>query len=165
MPRRSLTFMLVAYVLLCSALHLGLFTITDGLMLANQNFIFIYVAVILCYFRLNRDLVSRLVALLAVLSSAFLIAGFRWTLLIPIALAITGYWLDQHRRVRSRRALMRCCAPVTLRSTRFRPRRLFFQANRAFSNFPVDSDQGPLLSIIDSSSRRRGSSVRPSRIP
>lgn len=100
MPRRSLTFMLVAYVLLCSALHLGLFTITDGLMLANQNFIFIYVAVILCYFRLNRDLVSRLVALLAVLSSAFLIAGFRWTLLIPIALAITGYWLDQHRRVR-----------------------------------------------------------------
>lgn len=101
MPRRSLAFMLVAYVLLCSALHSGLFTITDGLMLANQNFIVIYVAVILCYFRLNRDLVSRLVALFAVLSSAFLIAGFRWTLLIPIALAIAGYWLDQHRRMRS----------------------------------------------------------------
>lgn len=101
MPRRSLGFMLLAYVVICTALHFGLFTITEGLMLANQNFIVIYVAVILCYFRLNRDPASRFVALLAVLSSFFLIAGFGWTLLIPMSLTIAGYYLDLRRKMRA----------------------------------------------------------------
>lgn len=99
MPRRSLAFMLFAYILLCAALHFGLFTITEGLMLANQNFIVIYLAVILCYFRLNRDAVSRIVALFAVFSSFFLIAGFGWTLLIPVGLTIAGYYLDMRRKM------------------------------------------------------------------
>ncbi len=100
MPRRSLAFMLVAYICICTALHLGLFSITDGLMLANQNFIVIYLAVILCYVRLNRSLFARLIALLAVASSLFLVAGFGWTLLVPLALILAGHQLEQRRRLR-----------------------------------------------------------------
>lgn len=98
MPRTSLVFMLAIYIVLCLALHFQVFTVTQGLMLANQNFIVIYLAVILCYFRFNRSLVSRLIALSAVASSGFLIAGFGWTLIVPLALTVIGYGIDLRRK-------------------------------------------------------------------
>lgn len=97
MPRNSLIAMLAVYIVLCTALHGGVFTVTEGLMLANQNFITIYLAVILCYFRYNRSLFSRFVGIAATLSSGFLVAGFGWTLILPILLALVGFVIDAKR--------------------------------------------------------------------
>jgi amino acid transporter len=96
-PQASLIFMLAVYILLSSAIHFKFLPLANGLMIANQNFIFIYIAVIICYVKLNRRIGSIIVAILSALSTAFIVTGFGWMLVIPVSLTVIGYAIHQAR--------------------------------------------------------------------
>lgn len=97
-PQFSLIFMLIIYVILGSAIHLKYISLANGLMIANQNFIFIYIAVIICYVKINRRFSSLLIALLSAISTVFIVAGFGWMLIIPVSLTAIGYGIHQTRK-------------------------------------------------------------------
>ncbi|HBF30092.1 APC family permease [Rhizobium sp.] len=96
-PQASLLFMLAVYVGLSALIHFKVLPLATGLMIANQNFIFIYIAVIICYVRTNRSFGAIVIAILSALSTAFIVAGFGWMLLIPVSLTIIGYVIHQAR--------------------------------------------------------------------
>lgn len=103
-PQASLLFMLAVYVGLSALIHFQVLPVPRGLMIANQNFIFIYIAVIICYVRTNRSLGSVVVAMLSALSTAFIVAGFGWMLIIPVSLMLVGYAIH-HARAKLRTAM------------------------------------------------------------
>jgi amino acid transporter len=96
-PRVSLLSMLVVYVILVGCIHTSIVPLATGLMVANQNFIVLYVAAILCYAKLNRGLLDRVIAALGLLSCGFLISGFGRLLLLPLALIVIGYFIHTRR--------------------------------------------------------------------
>lgn len=103
-PQASLLFMLAVYVGLSALIHFQVLPVPTGLMIANQNFIFIYIAVIICYVRTNRSFGSVVVAMLSALSTAFIVAGFGWMLIIPVSLTLVGYAIH-HARAKLRTAM------------------------------------------------------------
>jgi amino acid transporter len=96
-PQASLLFMLTIYIILSSSIHFNVLPLPTGLMIANQNFIFIYISVIICYVKTNRGVGSLIIAGLSALSTAFIVAGFGWMLLIPVSLTVIGYAIHQAR--------------------------------------------------------------------
>jgi amino acid transporter len=96
-PQASLIFMLAIYILLSATIHFKVLPLANGLMIANQNFIFIYIAVIICYVKLNRRIGAFVLATLSAISTAFIVAGFGWFLMIPLSLTAIGYAIHQTR--------------------------------------------------------------------
>ncbi|MBB4010406.1 APC family permease [Allorhizobium taibaishanense] len=96
-PQASLIFMLAVYLLLSAAIHFQFIPLSKGLMIANQNFIFIYIAVIICYVKSNRSAASLTIAALSAASTAFIVSGFGWMLAIPLTLTLVGYGIHRLR--------------------------------------------------------------------
>lgn len=96
-PQNSLFALLALYLIVVLCLSQNWLTLTLGLSLANQNFIVIYSASILCYARYQRRPHQRVLAAIGMLSCGFLVAGFGGWMAIPIGLGLFGALIHRLR--------------------------------------------------------------------
>jgi amino acid transporter len=96
LPIASLLSMLVVYIILSAAIATNIIPLSIGLIVANQNFIVVYVLVIICYAKTATGFAAWLTTLLAVLSCIFLMVGFKTLLVIPIVLGVLGYFVAKN---------------------------------------------------------------------
>lgn len=98
MPRRSLMTLFGLHIVFVAAIHSGVIPLSTGLAIASQNFALLYLASIICFAKLNRAPVDRMIAIFALLACTFLLSGFAWWLLLPVGLAMTGYLIHKRRK-------------------------------------------------------------------
>lgn len=67
-------------------------------MIVSQNFLVLYLVCLLCYWKVTRGAVRWVVALPSLASCAFLLSGFSYGILYPLALFVTGAAIHCHRR-------------------------------------------------------------------
>ncbi|WP_089340162.1 APC family permease [Burkholderia singularis] len=99
-PRNALLLLAgcFAAVLLASAIfHLK---IEDLVLIANQNFLVLYVACLYCFWKIETGPSRWPLMVLGSASCAFLLAGFSYRMLYPIALLIAGMLYQQYRAKR-----------------------------------------------------------------
>ncbi|KVE37924.1 APC family permease [Burkholderia sp. TSV86] len=99
-PRNALLLLAgcFAAVLIASAIfHLK---IEDLVLIANQNFLVLYVACLYCFWKIETGPSRWPLMVLGSISCAFLLAGFSYRMLYPIALLIAGMLYQQYRAKR-----------------------------------------------------------------
>jgi len=67
------------------------FTLSTIILLVNQNFLVLYAFSILAYYKIESSLASKIITMLAIISSGFLLSGFSWWIIYPIVLLLIGY--------------------------------------------------------------------------
>jgi amino acid transporter len=97
-PAASLLTLLAVYAAFTVAITRDRLPLSTGLAIANQNFVALYLFAVVASWRLDPTLAGRLLAVLSLASAAFLLSGFGWWLLLPVALGLMGYL--RHRLAR-----------------------------------------------------------------
>ncbi|PNK60296.1 APC family permease [Psychrobacter sp. FDAARGOS_221] len=100
-PKASVLTTGAVLCLICYLVFDGILPLETGLALVNQNFILVYVLSVVCYLKLNKGWFAYLIGFLGLASCAFLITGFGWLTLIPLALMALG-WMLHHYRLRAK---------------------------------------------------------------
>lgn len=97
-PVASLLTLFGLYTLLAGLTAGGVLPLVSALKIANQNFVLLYVGAIVAFLAVDKSLSGRVIAVAAVLSCVFLLAGFGWWLLAPVLIGAAGY--ARHRLTR-----------------------------------------------------------------
>jgi amino acid transporter len=98
MPARALWLLFVAFSVSLVILSVGWLSVAQMMTLVSQNFMVLYAVSLLAYWRIvwpQRRGWAVLMGLMATGSCVFLLQGFSWWLLFPIALLALGAWRGQ----------------------------------------------------------------------
>lgn len=91
MPSYSLSTLLVIYGLVTTSTAFNFFELETGLMVANQNFLVLYLGAVVCLYKLSPRLWSKLLAVLGFICCALFLSGFGVMLIIPITIGLAGF--------------------------------------------------------------------------
>lgn len=89
-PRNAILLLAACFSIVLAASTVFQVDVPDLLIVANQNFLVLYLVCIFACWKTGRRAQRWLLTPLALLSSGFLLAGFSYTILYPIALLILG---------------------------------------------------------------------------
>jgi amino acid transporter len=96
-PRNALLLVAACFALVlaaATAFHIG---VSDLLIVANQNFLVLYLVCIFACWKIERGARQWLLTPLALLSCGFLLAGFTYRILYPMALMVMGMLFHRMR--------------------------------------------------------------------
>lgn len=97
-PAASLVFLAAIYVGVVAIVGAGLLPLEAGLMLANQNFVVVYMGAVLCLLLFGRGAWRKALAAVALASCGVFVAGFGAMLLVPLAVLVTVAGVARLRR-------------------------------------------------------------------
>jgi amino acid transporter len=96
LPRNAIILAGAFFALVLGMVKVFHLEIADLVMIVSQNFVVLYLVCLLCYWKVTRGVQRWIVTSLALVSCSFLLVGFNYRILYPIALFVFGIAI--HRR-------------------------------------------------------------------
>ncbi|HWR10807.1 MAG TPA: APC family permease [Rectinemataceae bacterium] len=90
-PLNSVLVSFVAYSLAIAVTYVFRINLSGLVLIVSQNFLVLYVISIFAYWKTEKSNRRWIVTALAALSCGFLLSGFNWWILYPLALLLVGY--------------------------------------------------------------------------
>ncbi len=91
-PVPALGVLFVSSFALVLATYVFKISVSDLILLVNQNFVFLYAFIILAYWKTETGWQKWVFSALSLASLAFLVSGFTWEIIYPIFLIGLGYY-------------------------------------------------------------------------
>jgi len=91
-PVPALAVLFISSFALILASYVFRISVSDLILLVNQNFVFLYAFIILAYWKTETGLKRWVFSALSLASLAFLVSGFTWEIIYPICLIGLGYY-------------------------------------------------------------------------
>ncbi|PAJ86095.1 APC family permease [Burkholderia ubonensis] len=99
-PRNALLLLATCFAIVLGASAIFHLRIEDLVLIANQNFLILYVASLYCFWKIETGPIRWPLTLFGLVSCAFLLAGFSYKILYPVALLALGMLYQQYRSKR-----------------------------------------------------------------